>query len=332
MTVTRKLLALIFAALLTFAFVACGGDDGGDRGGDRGGSGGGTPAATAAAGFPVTAQRSDGRPLTIDAPVQRIVSLSPGATEIIYAIGAQDALVAADNNANYPPEVSTLAGRVDAYQPNVESIAGFEPDLVIVANNIDGIVEALDRLDIPVWYVDLDTDVKTIDDVLAQIATLGRITGRTDAADALLTDLNARIAAVKEKLGIDPPTTAIQYAPTVYHELDAELYSIADDTFIGSLYAILGARNIAGDGGGIAYPQLTQEAIINANPDVIVLADEAFGVTIDSVRARPGWNAIAAVQNNRVYAIDPDIISRPGPRIVDALEQLARALYPEKFE
>ena len=104
-----------------------------------------------------------------------------------------------------------------------------------------------------------------------------------------------------------------------------------EDTFIGNLYTVLRATNIAGDGGGIAYPQLTQEAIIAANPDVIVLGDEAFGVSIDSVKARPGWDAIAAVQNERIYSIDPDIISRPGPRIVDALEELARKLYPELF-
>jgi iron complex transport system substrate-binding protein len=325
MTVPRNLLALILVTLLAISLAACGDDDDSE-------AGGGDPSPTAAAsggGFPVTTQRSDGKELTIDAPVQRIVSLSPGATEIIYAIGAEDALVAVDNNANYPTEVATLSGRVDAYQPNVESIAGFEPDLVIVANNIDGIVEALDRLDIPVWFVDLDTEVKTIDDVLGQIDTLGRMTGRTDAADALLADLNERIDAVKDELASSDPAPE---SPSVYHELDGELYSIADDTFVGSLYALLGARNIAGDGGGIAYPQLTQEAIISANPDVIVLADEAFGVTVESVRARPGWDAIAAVQNERIYPINPDIISRPGPRIVDALEQLARSLYPEVFE
>ena len=101
---------------------------------------------------------------------------------------------------------------------------------------------------------------------------------------------------------------------------------------IGSIYARLRATNIAGDGGGTAYPQLTQEAIIAANPTVIVLADEEFGVTVESVRARPGWDAIDAVRNDRIYPIDPDIISRPGPRIVDALEQLAQQFYPEAFE
>jgi iron complex transport system substrate-binding protein len=278
--------------------------------------------------FPVRFIRSDKNELVVNQPVKRIVSLSPGATEILYAIGAQDSLIAVDNNANFPPEVASLSGRVDAFEPSVEAIAGFEPDLVIVANNIDGIVEALDRLNIPVLYIDLDTDVKSIDDVFGQIGLLGRLTGHEDASDQLLATLSGRVNEVKSKMqGI-----ASQDAPRLYHELDAELYSASEQTFIGSLYGILKAHNIAGDGGGIAYPQLTQEAIIQANPDVIVLADEAFGVTVDSVKARPGWNAMSAVEDDRVYAIDPDIISRPGPRIVDALEELAHDLYPKVFE
>jgi iron complex transport system substrate-binding protein len=117
----------------------------------------------------------------------------------------------------------------------------------------------------------------------------------------------------------------------VFHELDSTFYSVSEDTFVGDLYRILQMENIAGDGGGIAYPQLTQEAIIAANPRVIVLADEEFGVSIDSVKARPGWDQIDAVQNDRIYSVDPDLISRPGPRIVDALEQLAQQIYPTRF-
>jgi iron complex transport system substrate-binding protein len=135
------------------------------------------------------------------------------------------------------------------------------------------------------------------------------------------------VKAVEEKL-VGLSNTR---GPSVYHELDSTFYSVADDTFIGNLYRTLKARNIAGDGGGIAYPQLTQEAIIAASPDIIVLADEAFGVTEESVRARPGWDAIKAVQDGRIYGVDPDIISRPGPRIVDALEALAADFYPEVF-
>ena len=162
-------------------------------------------------------------------------------------------------------------------------------------------------------------DVKSLDDVLDQITLVGKATGKATEADALITSLRARIHAVTETAR----TAAAGPPPAVYHEVDSTFYSISDGTFIGDLYRIAGARNIAGDGGGTPYPQLTQEAIIAANPQVIVLADEPFGTTADSVKQRAGWQNIDAVRNNRVYAIDPDIASRAGPRIVDALEQIA---------
>ncbi|HEY8172969.1 MAG TPA: ABC transporter substrate-binding protein, partial [Dehalococcoidia bacterium] len=282
--------------------------------------------ATAAA-FPVTVKRSDGKELKVDKPVTKIVSLSPGATEILYALGAEKTLAAVDKNADYPAAAQSFEPKVDAYEPNVEAIAGLSPDLVIVASDTNGIVAALDRLNVPVLYIDLDKDVKTVDDVYGQIGLIGRLTGTEDKAIQIITDLTARQKAVEEKL-VGLPNTS---GPTVYHELDSTFYSISDNTFIGSLYRTLKARNIAKDGGGIAYPQLTQESIISADPEIIVLADEEFGVSIASVRSRPGWAAMKAVQENRIYAIDPDIISRPGPRIIDALEALARNFYPQAF-
>jgi iron complex transport system substrate-binding protein len=158
--------------------------------------------------------------------------------------------------------------------------------------------------------------------VLGQISIYGRITGRSAAASELIASLQIRIETIRDRVSELP-------GPRVYHELDSTFYSAAEQSFIGDLYRMLNAENIAGDGGGSPYPQLTQEAIIAANPDVIILADEEFGVTVDSVKVRPGWGAIAAVRNNRIYGVDPDIISRPGPRIVDALELLAERLYPE---
>jgi iron complex transport system substrate-binding protein len=320
-------LAAGFIIATTLVLAGCGSDDDGEP--TRTVNEDPTPiegVATAAA-FPVSVRRSDGQDLVVEQPVERIVSLSPGATEIIYALGAESRLAGVDNQADYPEAARNFQPKVDAFEPNVEAIAALDPDLVIVANDSSGIVGALDRLDIPVLYLDLDTEVKSIDDVFGQIGLIGRLTGTEERAIGIITDLSARRDAIEDALEGLPQTDG----PTVYHELDDTFYSVSDQTFIGNLYRTLKARNIARDGGGVAYPQLTQEAIIAENPEIIVLADEEFGVTIESVRQRPGWASMDAVRENRIYAIDPDIISRPGPRIIDALEALARNFYPQAF-
>lgn len=280
---------------------------------------------TAAAAFPISVKRSDGVILSVPQPPARVVSLSPGATEILYAIGAEASLVAVDKNADYPDAAKNFATKVDAFEPNIESIAALKPDLVIVASDTGGIVAKLDELKIPVYYVDLDKDVKSIDDVFSQISLLGRVTGKTDKAQSVVADLGAR----RNKVTLATRTVLSQHAPRVYHELEDTFYSASTASFVGDIYATLHMTNIAGDGHGVAYPQLTQEAIIAANPQLIILADEAFGVTVDAVKARPGWSAIDAVKNSKIFAIDPNIISRPGPRIIDALEMVAKDAYPD---
>ena len=286
-----------------------------------------SPTVTAAA-FPLTVQRSDGKSLSVPAAPKRIVSLSPAATEILYALGAQSSLVAVDKNADYPDDAKNFATKADAYEPNVEAITGLAPDLVIVASDTGGIVAKLDELKLPVLFGDIDTSVKTVDDVMAQITLMGKVTGTTDKASALVASLHTRVKKVEDKLADVPATSLMK----VYHELDSTFYSASNGTFVGDLYRLLKLRNIAGDGNGVAYPQLTQEAIIAANPSVIVLADEEFGVTVDSVKARPGWSAIDAVKNDKIVAVNASVISRPGPRIVDALETLAKAIYLERFK
>jgi iron complex transport system substrate-binding protein len=302
--------------------VACGGDSDND---DDGASTSPQPEQTQQAppSFPVDIDGSDGKRLTFDEAPTRVVSLSPGATEIFYAIGAEASLVAVDHQADFPQAAADFATKVDAFEPNVEAIAALDPDLVLVATDSGGIVGALDSLGIRTLFIDINTDITTIEDVLGQVSIYGRITGHSSEADQLIASLQERINAVKDR------AEPVSPGPKVYHELDSTFYSAAEQSFIGDLYRTLNAENIAGDGGGSPYPQLTQEAIIAANPAIIVLADEEFGVTIDSVKARPGWNAIDAVQNDRIYGIDPDIVSRPGPRIVDALELLADHFYPE---
>jgi iron complex transport system substrate-binding protein len=319
-------LIIVLAAAFAMLAAACGGSSKSTSASPTP-NGRTAPAVSAAPAYPLTVKRSDGKTLTVAAQPNRIVSLSPGATEIIYAIGSEGALAAVDKNANYPASANAFPTKVDAYEPNVEAITALNPDLVIVASDTSGLVPKLDSLHIPVLYVDIDRDVRTIDAVLAQIKVLGQITGNDAKASTLASSLAARIDTVKMALLSLPASPEI----SVYHELDSTYYSASDDTFVGDLYRTLKATNIAGNG-ATAYPQLTQEAIIAANPQVIILADEAFGTSIDSVKARPGWNAIDAVKNGKIFAINADIISRPGPRLVDALEQLAKDIYPDRIK
>lgn len=285
------------------------------------------PLSTPAA-FPVTAQRSDGKTLTINQPPTRILSLSPGATETIYAIGAESALAAVDTTADYPAAAKSFPTRVDASQPDIEAIAALKPDLAIVAADVGSIVAKLDGLSIPVLYVDTNKDVTKIDDIFAQIGLLGRITGKNENAQLLLGNLADR----RDKVKLAVQGVSSNAAPSVYHELDATYLSASDQTFAGDIYRILHMTNIAGDGGGSPYPHLTQEAIIAANPRLIVLAYDSPGVTVASVTARPGWSTIDAVNSGKVFAIDPSIAGRPGPRIIDALEALAKDAYPTRFK
>ena len=325
----RSLRLILFACLpaIALAIAACGGGGSSSKTATPPVPDSGTPFASSNDSFPVQLPRSDGKVVSLTDAPKHLVSLSPGATEIVYALGAEDELAAVDKDADYPDGAKNFATKLDAYQPNVESIVALQPDLVIVATDSNGIVAALDRVNVPVLFSDINTDVRTVNDVLRQIKLIGTATGKSANADSLISDLRERINGVTSKV----EDVSAADGPRVYHELDDTYYSASSGSFIGDVYRLLKAQNIAGDGGGVAYPQLTQEAIIAGNPQAIILADEAFGTTADSVKARPGWANIDAVKNGKIFGVDPNVISRPGPRIVDALEQVAKDLYPEKF-
>lgn len=323
-------LLLLLAAAFAFVLAACGDDD------DGGGAATNTGAATAtpegaffdcqtdhpgsapdASAFPVTVTDGAGTQVTISQPPEKIASLDAAHTEVLYAIGAGDQVTAVDNTSNCPVQAAALSARVDAFNPSLEAITGLEPDLVILAFDTGDIVSAMRQAGLTVLYLPSPADINgTYDD----IELVGKATGHIDEADALVTSMADEVHAIEAD-------ASGHERPTVYHEVDNTYYSAGPGSFIADLYSVLGANNIA-DSTGEAYPQLSSEAIIAANPDVIILADEDFGEDADTVAARPGWTAIDAVKNGRIYGINPDIISRPGPRIVDALRQLAEDLYP----
>jgi iron complex transport system substrate-binding protein len=267
-----------------------------------------SPAAQEGA-FPVTVGTANGR-VTIEARPERIVSLSPTSTEILFAIGAGDQVVAVDSNSNYPPEAPVTD--LFALEPNVEAVAEFEPDVVVLSDDTNDIVQALVALEIPTI---LHPAAQNLDDTYTQIEQLGVATGHQAEAAEVVSSMRSEIQDLSASVpGFERP-------PTYYHELDQTFFSVTSETFIGQVYRLVGLENIADEAKeGGDYPQLSSEFIVDADPDVIFLSDtKCCGVTADKVARRPGWEHITAVETGAIVELDDDVASRWGPRIVDLL-------------
>jgi len=261
--------------------------------------------------FPVTIKAANGT-VTIPERPTRIVSLSPTTTEDLYAVGAGRQVVAVDELSNYPARAPQT--KLSGYTPNVEAIAGYRPDLVIVRSEAG--VAQLKRLGITVLQLKEAGDLAQ---AYAQVLQVGRATGHTKQAAAVVRwmrrQINAELRSVQGR--------ARQLS--VYHELTTDFYSVTSATFLGRVYKLLGLRNIADEATAAGpYPQLSAEFIVSSNPDVIVLADsKCCAQSLATVAARPGWSTIDAVKNRHVVAIDDDIASRWGPRIVAFVRAVA---------
>ncbi|MFG1758387.1 ABC transporter substrate-binding protein [Micromonospora echinofusca] len=276
-----------------------------------------TPAAgasSAGAAFPVTVGT-----VTLEKRPEKIVSLSPTATEMLFAIGAGKQVTAVDDQSNFPADApkSDLSG----FTPNAEAIAGKSPDLVVLSDDRNKIVDQLTTLKIPVYLTPAAT---TLDDSYRQITDLGTLTGHADEA----ADVTKRMKDDITKLVADLPKRAEKL--TYYHELGPELYTATSKTFIGSLYTLVGLENIAdasdADGKQGGYPQLSQEVIVKADPDFVFLADtKCCKQSAETVKARAGWAGVMAVKNNQVVGLDDDVASRWGPRVVDLLRVIVDA-------
>jgi len=278
---------------------------------------GGTILKQSSGAFPVTISAANGS-VTIASKPAHIVSLSPTATEMLFAIGAGSQVTAVDDQSNYPAQAPKT--KLSGFQPNVEAIATYHPDLVVASDDVAHLVSSLTKISIPVL---LEPAAKTIDDSYAQITQLGQATGHTSEASTLVTSMKTRIQTI---VASAPKFTA---PPTYYHELDNTFFSATSHTFIGSVYALLGLKNIAdpADKKASGYPQLSAEYIIKADPQIIFLADtKCCGQSLAAVKKRPGWNQLSAVKAGRVIPLDDDVVSRWGPRIVDFLQLVENAL------
>ena len=245
---------------------------------------------------------------------QRIVSLSPTATEMLFAIGAGGQVVAVDSNSNYPKAAPTTD--LSAYEPNIEAIAGYKPDLVVYSDDPGELAAGLGKLAIPALAQPAAT---RLDDTYAQLDQLGRATGHVAEAGQLTATMRAEIQKIASA---DRPERPLTY----YHELDKNLYTATSKTFIGQLYGQLGMKNIAdaADMDASGYPQLSAEYVIKADPDMIFLADtKCCGQSAKTVAARDGWDQLAAVKSGGVVELDDDVASGWGPRVVDFLKVVA---------
>jgi len=274
-------------------------------------------AAEAGARFPVSVGSALG-PVTVGARPRAIVSLSPTATEDLFGIGAGPQVIAVDDQSNFP--VTAPKTDLSGFKPNVEAIAAKNPDLVVISDDGSGLSAALGKLGIPVV---VDPPAKTLEEAYAQIAQLGTATGHPTEAATLVSSMRARIdRAVRS----ESSRTARR---RIYHELDQTLYSATSTTFIGQLYKLLGADDIAdaADRDGSGFPQLSAEYVVRADPQVIFLADtKCCQQSRSTVAARPGWSGISAVRTGAVVPLDDDIASRWGPRVVDLVAALAAGL------
>jgi iron complex transport system substrate-binding protein len=277
---------------------------------------------------PITLTDALGREVTLTKPAEHIVTLAPSDTEILNSLGALDKLVGRDDFSDFPPEVSRVPSIGSEY-PNVnaEAVIALKPDLVLAAGvtNPDDVKKLAD-LGLTVYAT---SNAKTLDDIYTDIQNVGLLVGKGDEATKVVADLKDRVKATADKA----KTAATQ--PVVFYEVDAtepeKPWTAGTGTFIDQLITLAGGKNA----GALSpdYYQISFEQLLTANPDVIVLGSATFGgVTPEAVAQRANWNKLNAVKNNAVYAFNDNLVSRPGPRIVEGLEALAKLIHPELFK
>ena len=268
-----------------------------------------------------------GREVTLKGPAQHVVSLAPSNTEILFAIGAGDQVVGRDQLSDFPDaakSVTDIGSTFDAL--NTEKIVSLKPDLVLAAEiNTPEQVKQLEDLGLTVYYL---KNPLTLEEMYKNLETVAKLTGHVQEAATLIESLKQRVAAVDAKIA------PISSRPNVFYELDAtdpaKPYTAGKGTFITQLIDRAGGHNIAADLDG--YPQMSLEQVVAADPAFIILGDARYGVSPESIAQRPGWENLTAVKNGQVLPFNDDLVSRPGPRLVDALEELAKLLRPELFQ
>ena len=277
---------------------------------------------------PIVVTDATGAEIRLNAPAQKIISLAPSNTEILFAIGAGQQVIAREDFSNFPPEAAELpsvGGNMG--ELNLEEIARLQPDLVLASPlTAPEVILSLKEITPAVFVLPNPTN---LDELYANLITVGTLTGRTAEANQLVESLSGRAKAVLDKVA------GATEKPKVFYELDstdpAKPWTAGPGTFVDMLISQAGGQNIGASLSG-EWAQISQEELIVQDPAVILLGDAAYGVTPEQVAGRPGWGELAAVKANRVIAFNDDLTSRPGPRMIDGLEAMAKIFHPDLFE
>ena len=254
--------------------------------------------------------------ITLDEEPTSIVSLSPTATEMLWAVGAGDQVVAVDDQSDYPEGVP--ATKLSGYQPNVEAILEYHPDLVIAPDDTGDLVSGLKKARVPTLLLPAAAD---LEETYSQIERVGEATGHVEEAEGLVEEVRT---GIEQAVADAPDARGVTY----FHELTPDLYSATSDTFIGEVYGLFDLENIADRAKGADdYPQLSSEYVVGANPDVVFLADsQCCGVSAKDVAKRPGWQQVPAVADDQVHVVDEDVASRWGPRVLGFVQHVSELL------
>lgn len=301
----RWVTVALATALTTGALVGCSGDTGAEA------------EQPAAAAFPVTVTDDAGRSVTITAKPERIVSLAPANTEIVAALGALDRLVGVTTYCDYPPEVAELPKMGDFVGPNMEAIAAAAPDLVLVTTGVQA--EAIGQLEALGASV-VAIDPQTLDALLASIGTIGDAIGEPAAAAELTGSMELQIDDIAEQVEGAPVRCFLEIAQD-------PLFTVGSGTLLNELIEYAGGENVVTEPGYVAY---SVEQLVQADPDVYLATLGSMNSPSD-ITGRPGYANISAVADGRVFLLDDNLVSRPGPRVVDGIRQIAEALHPEAF-
>jgi iron complex transport system substrate-binding protein len=316
---------LLLVMVLTFGLVACSNEAAEPKQANK-------PAQetkTEETAFPVTVEDALGEKVTIEAEPQKIVSLIPSNTEIAYALGLGEKIVGVSDFDNYPEDVKNKE-KIGGMEMNVEKILSLQPDLVLAhASSAHNSQEGLKQLKEAGIKVLVVQEAKSFADVYESIELIGKATGATEKANEVVQQMKKKVAEIAEKAKNikkeDEVTVWVEVSPA------PEIYTAGKGTFIDEMLTLIHAKNAAGDQEG--WPMFTEEDAVALNPDVIITTYGYYTPNaVEQVLARPSWKEVPAVKNKRVYDVNSDLVSRPGPRLVEGVEEIAKVVYPEVFK